>query len=253
MKINTAKQRLLEGKPSIGIVSVLGSPLVAETLAYAGFDFVLFDNQHGFWNDESTWLAFRTIHSSPATPMVRVQLNNFGAIGRLLDRGALGVVIPMVESAEQAHAAASAARYPPRGNRSFGPFLAEYHGKDYWEKIEDELLMAVQIESAKAVEQAEAIMAVDGVDGCWIGPLDLAKTLGVDLDTSEGKRAHEQAILDVLAACHQTGKIPGIHALSPGDARHRIEQGFLFVTVGVETALINAGAQAALQQLGRLP
>ncbi len=252
MKINTVKQRLFEGQPSIGIVSVLGSPLVAEALAGAGFDFVLIDNQHGFWHDESTWLAFRTMNDSPAVPMARVQQNNFGAIGRLLDRGAMGLVIPMVESAEQAQAAARAARYPPRGSRSFGPFLAEYHGKDYAEKIEDELLVAVQIESATAADQAEAILSVDGVDGCWVGPLDLVKTLGIDLNTAQGRQAHEQALFKVLTACKKTGKIPGIHALSPEDARHRIEQGFLFVTVGVETALLQTGARAVLKQTGRL-
>jgi 4-hydroxy-2-oxoheptanedioate aldolase len=253
MKINIVKQRMLEGKPAIGIVSVSGSPLMAEALSHAGFDFVLLDNQHGLWNDDTGWLAFRSIISGPAVPMARVGQNDFGAIGRLLDRGALGLVVPMVESVEQARAAANAVRYPPQGNRSYGPILAQYHGGDYDSWIDHEVFLAVQIESAKAVEYVEDILAVDGVDGCWIGPLDLARTMGVDLRTMEGTRAHEQAILHVLDACRATRKIPGIHGLTTADAHRRLEQGFLFVTAGVDMALLSNGAQDALRQLGRLP
>jgi 4-hydroxy-2-oxoheptanedioate aldolase len=248
MKINTAKRRLVAGQPAIGICNGAGSVLLAEAYSNFGFDFVLLDNQHGLWDDHSCWLAFQAISRGPAIPVARVNWNDFAAIGRLLDRGALGVVVPMVESAEEARAAAKAVRYPPRGSRSFGPMLARYHGADYDKWIDDEVLLMVQIESALAVERAEEILAVEGVDGCWVGPADLARTMGVDLTTPEGLQAHERALGRVLEACRKTGKIPGIFGGALDITRRRVEQGFRFVTVD-DSSVIAAGVQEALRQV----
>ena len=251
MRVNTAKRRMLEGEPAIGASVGLGSPLAAEILSRAGFDFVLVDNQHGSWEDDSTMQAFRSICLGPAVPMARVQQNDFYAIGRLLDRGALGIVVPMVHSAEEAKAAAFAVRYPPRGGRSWGPFGARFYGSDYRSWIDDEVFLAVQIESERAVNCAEEILAVEGVDGCWIGPADLANSMGVDLSTPEGREAHEAAILRVLEACRKTNKIPGIAA--GDDAQHWLEKGFLFVTAGGDAGFVLSGARETLRRLGRLP
>jgi 4-hydroxy-2-oxoheptanedioate aldolase len=163
----------------------------------------------------------------------------------------MGIVVPMVETAEQAKAAARAARYPPRGKRSAGPLGARYHGTDYMDWADDEIFLAVQIEAASAVEQAEAIMAVDGIDGCWIGPADLRNTMGVDLATPEGAASHEAAIQRVLKACRNTGKIPGI--ASSHDVQHRIDQGFLYVTAGGDYPFILQGAKYFLAICGREP
>ena len=251
MKVNTAKQRMLEGKPAIGIVSVTASPLVTEVLSRAGFDFVLLDNQHGAWDDESSWLGFRSISTGPAMPMARVKQNDFGAIGRLLDRGALGIIVPMVDSADQARAAANAVRYPPRGSRSYGALLAQYHGSDYDTWIDDEVFLAIQIESVRAVENVDEIIAVDGVDGCWIGPVDLAGTMGVDLRSPDGARAHEQAILHVLEACRSAHKIPGIYGATTAIAQRWIKRGFLFVTAISDDRLLSNGAQDLVRLFGR--
>ena len=145
----------------------------------AGFDFVLVDNQHGDWDDATTLAAFRAISLGNATPVARVRQNDFYAIGRLLDRGALGIVVPMVNSADEARAAAFAMRYPPYGGRSYAGSLAVHYGPDYDTWADREVFLAVQIETAQAAEHAEEIMAVEGVDGCWIGPMDLARSLGV--------------------------------------------------------------------------
>jgi 4-hydroxy-2-oxoheptanedioate aldolase len=250
MKINTIRRRLLAGRPVIGVCTAFGSVLLAEAYSNLGFDFVLLDHQHGLWDDQSGWLGFQAVSRGPAIPVARVVWNDFAAIGRLLDRGAMGVVVPMIESAEAARAAASAARYPPQGKRSFGPALARYHGADYDTWINGEVLLMVQIEAAQAVEHAEEILAVEGVDGCWVGPMDLGRTMGVDLGTAEGRQAHEQALGRVLEACRQTGKIPGIFGGDVATTRRRVEQGFLFVTVD-DTAVIGAGVQAALQHVGQ--
>jgi 4-hydroxy-2-oxoheptanedioate aldolase len=246
---NEAKRRMLNGRPAIGAPVGLGSPLAAELLSLAGFDFVLVDNQHGAWDDNTTMLAFRTIALGSAVPMARVRWNDFYAIGRLLDRGALGIVVPMINSVEEARAAAFAARYPPEGGRSVGAFGAQFHGPDYMQWINDEVVLAVQIESQQAVDRAEQILSVPGVDGCWVGPADLANSMGVDPNTPEGSDAREAAILSVLGACRRTGKIPGI---AGGDrAGHWIEQGFLFVTTSGDDALVASGGRETLRSLGR--
>ena len=250
MKINTMKRRLLAGQPAIGVCTGFGSILLAEEYSKLGFDFVLLDNQHGLWDDHSSWLGFQAVSRGTAVPVARVVWNDFAAIGRLLDRGALGIVVPMVESAEEARAAARAVRYPPRGSRSYGVRLAKYHGADYETWIDDEILLMVQIEAAQAVERAEEILGVEGVDGCWVGPMDLGRTMGVDTKTAEGLQAHEQALGRVLEACRKTGKIPGIFGGDIATTRRRVGQGFLFVTVD-DMAVIGAGVQETLRQVAQ--
>ena len=250
---NTAKHRMLSGQPALGTVLNLGSPTAAQLLAQTGLDFMLVDAQHGDWDDHNCLNAFRQIQLGTATPMARVCRNDFYAIGRLLDRGALGIVVPMVESAEEARQAAHAMHYPPAGGRSFGPILASYHGDDYADRIDREVFLAVQIECATAVERAEAILGVEGVDGCWIGPMDLARSMGVDVSTASGREAHRAAILRVLDACRKTGKIPGIFTADFVTARYWIERGFRFVTVSSDIGFMLSGAQESLRELGRLP
>ncbi len=251
MKTNAAKQKLLAGKPAVGIVLWSGSTLAAGMLARTGFDFLVVDNQHGDWDDSGSMAAFRGISLGTATPMARVRQNDYYAIGRLLDRGALGIMVPMVNSVAEAWAAAFAVRYPPRGGRSMGAALADFYGQDYVKWIDGEVFLAVQIETPEAVAAAREIMAVEGVDGCWVGPADLGATMGVDLQTAEGAAAREEAILSVLEACRQAGKVPGIHALSLADARKWLERGFRLVTVGAETDLMVQGAAGVLRELNQ--
>ena len=252
MKINTAKQRMLEGKAAIGVEVGLGSPIAAEILSLAGFDYALVDQQHGFWEDSSIMHAIRSITLGSAVPMVRIQENDFCVIGKMLDMGALGIVVPMVNTAEQARAAALAARFPPRGGRSAGPFGVASYGSDYMSRIDDEVFLAVQIETVQGLNNAEEIFSVDGVDGCWIGPGDLGKSMGVDRSTQEGQDAHEAALLQILAACQDAGKIPGLSTGHYTDAQRRMDQGFLFVTAGYDDGFVAQGAEETLRQLGRL-
>ena len=251
MKVNEAKRRMLEGKPAIGAEVGLGSLLAAEMLSPLGFDFVLVDNQHGSWDEVGSLYAFRSIGLGAAIPMARVRQNNFAAIGQLLDRGALGIVVPMVNSVEEAEAAAHATRFPPRGGRSGGAFGAGFHGDDYMSWIDDQVFLAVQIETKQAVERAEAIMAVDGIDGCWVGPGDLRFSMGVDLGVPEGYKAHEEAIISVIEACHKTNKVPGISTPNAVEAQRWIDHGCLFITAGADSEWVVDGAQKTLEQLGR--
>ena len=251
MAVNKAKQRMLEGKPAIGAEVGLGSPLSAELISPLGFDYVLVDNQHGAWADQSSMHAFRSISLGTAVPMARVRRNDFGLIGRLLDMGCMGIVVPMVNNAEEAEAAVFATRYPPLGGRSIGPFGTGFLGDDYDDWANDQIFLAVQIETDEGARNAEEIMAVEGIDGCWIGPGDLSRYMGLDLNTSEGREVHTTTIRSIIAACHRTGKIPGISTQSAEVAQRWIDEGCLFVVAGVDTVWVVEKARETLQALGR--
>lgn len=250
MRKNTAKSRMLEGEPAVGAMVGLGSALAAQILSQAGFHHVLVDCQHGIWDENSAMAAFQAICGGPAVPMARVRQNDFGAIGGLLDRGAMGIVVPLINTAEEARAAAAAMRYPPQEGRSLAILAGRMHGDNYWAEANDELLLAVQIESAQAVENVEEIMAVDGVDACWIGPGDLAASMGVDVNTPEGRSAHDEAIRTVLRACKKSDKIPGICAIGVPTAQRWIDEGYLFVTAASDYGYLLVNGPETVKELG---
>ncbi|MGH2614690.1 MAG: HpcH/HpaI aldolase family protein [Thermomicrobiales bacterium] len=251
MKINVAKTKMAAGQPAFGYALELGSPIAAELIAGTGVDFVMVDTQHGSFGPESTTRALMAIAAAAAdaVPMARVARNDYTLIGRLLDEGAVGIVVPMVNAPGEAKAAAEACRFPPRGARSWGWGRAGRYGDDYADWIDEQVFVAVQIESAEAVTNAEAILATPGVDGCWIGPSDLAVSLGLHPRDAAGADRHERAIAQVLAACRNTGKIPGYAAYTPEDALLRADQGFLFLTAGCDLEILLAGARSGVAQL----
>ncbi len=242
------KRRLLAGKPSVGVTAGLNSATSAAIIARAGVDHVMIDSQHGEWEERTRIEAIRSVTLQGVTPVVRVVSNTFANIGRALDAGALGIVVPMVSSVEEAQAAASAMRYPPRGHRSTADPLAVHLGSGYGAFADDEVFLAVQIETRAGLENVEAIMAVDGVDGCWLGPADLALTNGMTL----GDEAHSAAIRRILAACKASGKFGGMFAANTAIARRWIEEGFQFVSVSGDTALIAMGSAAIMDGLADL-
>ncbi len=249
MRTNAAKEKMLRGEPAFGYALGLGSPLAAEILANCGIDFILLDTQHGSFGPDSTIASLMAIAAGPATAMARVARNDYTMIGRLLDEGALGIVVPMVHTADDARVAAAACRFPPVGTRSWGWGAASRYGEDYSDAVNDQLFVAVQIESAQAVENAEAILAVPGVDGCWIGPSDLSLSMGIHPRDRNRDERVAQAIERVLAACRNTGKTPGIAASSPEEGRQRADAGFRYITAASDTGFIAAGARAGLAVL----
>lgn len=250
MRVNTAKQKMLQGKAAFGYALGLGAPLIAEALSRCGIDFLLIDNQHGSYGPDSTLAALIAAEGGAATPMARVARNDYTMIGRLLDEGMMGIVVPMVHTVEDARAAAMACRFPPVGNRSWGWAHASVYGDDYPDWINDQIFLAVQIESAQAVENAEAIMAVPGVDGCWVGPADLALSMGVHPRDAANHEGHQRALERVIQACRNTGKIPGFAAAGPEDAVQRARQGFQYLTSGSDVGFLLEGANAGLKTLG---
>ncbi len=249
MKINTAKQMMLQGKPAFGFGLGLGSPAAVELLSTSGIDFLLLDRQHGSWGDDSTIAALVAMTAGAAVPMARVARNDYTLIGRLLDEGVLGIVVPMVHTPEEAKAAADACHFPPVGTRSWGWGRARVHGDDYASWIGDEVFVAVQIESIQAVENAEAILATPGVDGCWLGPSDLALSMGIAPAVMFERDEHARAIERVLQACRNTGKIPGFAGSSPQHGAALAQQGFQFITAGSDIGFLLGGAGDAVKLL----
>ena len=246
MRVNTVKKKLLEKKPVFGAEAAMGSSLLAEALAFAGFEFIQVDNQHGQWSYDRLMHAFRGICLGGALPMSRVRHNNYAEIGTIMDLGALGIVVPMVNSAEEATRAVRAAFYPPFGDRSGGAIGVGIHAApdEYRARIKEEALLIVQIETREAVERAEDILSVDGVDGCMVGPNDLGISMGVPFWSQE----HEAAIEKVLKVCAKVGKIPGIAAWgteSNAPAR-RAAQGFLFIQATSDKEIVPRGARQIL-------
>jgi 4-hydroxy-2-oxoheptanedioate aldolase len=248
--VNSAKAKMAAGQPAFGYALELGSPIAAELLATTGIDFIMLDTQHGSFGPDSTISALMAVSAGgAATPMARVARNDYTLIGRLLDEGALGIVVPMVHTPEEARAAAEACRFPSLGTRSWGWGRAGRSGDDYADDVNEQIFVAVQIESAEAVANAEAILATPGVDGCWIGPSDLALSLGLHPRDAQGDERQEQAISRVLEACRNTGKIPGFASYTPEEARFRAAQGFLFLTAGSDLEILLAGARSGVDDL----
>ncbi|MDW7981413.1 MAG: aldolase/citrate lyase family protein [Thermomicrobium sp.] len=253
MRENRAKQKMRAGQPAFGYTLQLGAPLVAEALANCGIDFILIDTQHGTFGSDTVIETLMALSYGHAVPMARVARNDYTMIGRLLDDGALGIVVPLVHTPEEARAVADACRFPPRGRRSWGWGRARVYGADYPAWIDEELFVAVQIESAQAVENAEAILSVPGIDGCWIGPGDLALSLGLDPHRAADDERQERAIERVLEACRNTGKIAGYAAYGIEDALRRAAQGFRFVTAGSDIGFLVQGALSGVERLGLEP
>lgn len=251
MRTNHVRHALARDEPMYGYSAGLGSLLAVETLSRTGIDFILVEQQHGAWGEHEAFLAFMAIEGGSAVPMTRVSSNDYTKIGRMLDQGALGIIVPMVDTAEQAKAAADACHLPPAGTRSWGFGRARSHGADYADFINDEVLCMVQIESATAVENAEAILATPGVHGCWAGPSDLALSMGIHPHHMNDNAEHHRALERIVKACHNTGKAPGLACNSPAEAVAKLEMGFRFLTAGSDSGFMGAGATAGLKVLGR--
>jgi len=249
MKINLAKQKMLRGQPTFGYTAKLGSPVAAEILGQSGVDFVIIDGQHGSWGPDSIIAGITAICATPAMPFARVLTNQFHLAGQLLDAGVLGIVSPIVNTVADARAFAQACRYPPVGERSFGWGRAGAYGDDYADWANEQLFVAVQIESVPALENVEAIMATPGVDGCMVGPADLALSMGFHPREVPKHDEHARALERIVQACRNAGKIPGIDTggAGPESAIQRVQQGFVFIPMGADARFLIAGAAAGVK------
>lgn len=233
-------------RPQVGMWVCTGSPLVAEICAGAGLDWLLIDGEHSPIGLETTSALLQAVAPYPVTPVVRAPSDDAVVLKQLLDLGVQNLLVPMVDTAEQAAAVVRAVRYPPRGIRGVGSALSRgarwNRVEGYMADADQHVSLFVQVESVTGVENAAAIAAVDGVDGVFVGPSDLAASMGV-----LGQQTH----LDVTAAVRATfeavrgaGKPVGVNAFDPAVARSYLEAGASFMLVGADVALLARGSEA---------
>ena len=241
------KARLKAGEPLLGAWCMIPGALTAEALGRAGFDWVLIDMQHGCMDYETALEMIRAVDLGGATPIVRAPWNDPGIIGRLLDSGALGVVIPMIQTAEDARRAVDACLYPPAGRRSFGPVRVGLRdGPGYFADANDRVLVIPMIETAEALAEVDAIARTPGVDALFVGPFDLSIALGLPPGDNDGKPAFDEAIAKVSAAARAAGVATAVLS-NAGVAPLRLRQGFRLVSVVTDLSALTLAARADLQ------
>jgi 4-hydroxy-2-oxoheptanedioate aldolase len=219
-------------------------------MAHQGWDTLTIDLQHGVVDYPAMVTMLQAISTTPTVPIVRVPWLEPGILMKTLDAGAYGLICPMVNTREDAQKLVAYTSYAPRGTRSFGPVRALlYGGADYYEHADRTIVRFAMIETAQALDNLDAILAVEGLDAVYIGPSDLSISLGCKPSFDEPEPKAAQAIDHILARARHHGIVAAIHNGTPEAARARIEKGFQLVTVSSDARLIAAGAQQILSKM----
>ncbi len=248
MRENTLKTSWQNGNPTFGAWLSSGSPIMAELFGGFDFDYVNIDMQHGLVDYTEALYTLQAMQRVEATPTVRVPWNEPGIIGKVLDAGAMGVIIPMVNSVAEAEQAVAACRYAPAGSRSYGPARAAMalSDGDYASEANDTIACIPMIETVQAIEDIDNILDVPGIDAVYVGPADLSITLGLPPGSDQEAQSFNDALATVVDACNARGITPGIHSTHALAAK-RVEQGFRMITITSDTLAMMAGAKAALR------
>jgi 4-hydroxy-2-oxoheptanedioate aldolase len=251
---NRLKQRLRNGENVLGSWTMLGSPQAVEILSLAGYDFLVLDQEHGLGDPTTLGAQLHAMSATPTVGVVRVPWNDHVYLKRVLDVGAEAVLIPSIDTADDARAAVAACLYPTRGRRgtASSSVRASSYGmaSDYVATCADNLLIACQIESAKAVENIDEILAVDGIDMLFIGPFDLSATVGQmgNLKHPEVARLIAHAETRIRAAGRPMGTVP-----HPGCTwKDMHARGYQFVNAGSDVARLRDGALADVKEFRAL-
>ena len=250
--VNRFRDALRAGRPQIGLWVGLADANAAEALALAGFDWLLLDGEHAPNDPPSVLAQLRAVAPYVAHPIVRPVQADVALVKQYLDIGAQTLLVPMVDTPEQAELMARAMRYPPAGIRGVGAALARASRwnqvDDYLKLADEQMCLLVQAETPRALANLGAIAAVEGVDGVFFGPSDLAASMG--LRGQPGHPQVQQAILEGIATVRAAGKAAGILATDPALARQYLDAGALFVAVGLDTALLVQAATALARSFG---
>ena len=250
MRANTIKAIWNSGGVALNAWSSIPAPYAAEVLGHQGVDAVTVDLQHGMAGFDTAVAIFQAISATPALPFARVAHNDLSQINKLLDAGAYGIICPMVSTPEDARRFARACRYPPLGDRSFGPARGLlYGGADYFKCANAEIATLAMIETAEGLENLKAILAVEELDGIYVGPNDLCLALGVEPNAESDAQIVKDAISRIVDACRSAGKAAGIFCSSGQAAAMRAEQGFNFVTPGNDAALLGKALRKEVAEL----
>ncbi|WP_427015917.1 HpcH/HpaI aldolase family protein [Pseudarthrobacter sp. P1] len=250
MKAAEFASKVRSGATVLGYWAVLDSPVSTERIARLGYDYVALDAQHGLMG-YSGWLhGLMAIDASgQAAGLVRVPANNATYIGQALDAGAAGVIVPLVNTAEEAAAAVRSVRYPPHGNRSYGPMRSALRIGPKPADADAAVLCLVMIETPEGLANVEEICSVPGVDGVYIGPSDLCIAVGGkypnDPDVAE---EFDAALVRIRTVAQDAGIVAAIHTASGEIARARIAEGFTFITVASDLTHLEAAAVQHLDE-----
>jgi 4-hydroxy-2-oxoheptanedioate aldolase len=243
----TARARRRE--PVVGYWMTLDSPVLAERLAGVGYDYVVLDAQHGELDGRAQLAGLLALDAAAGSAgLVRVEANSATAIGRALDLGAAGVIVPLINTAEDAAAAVTAARYPPRGSRSYGPLRSDLRIGPTPAEANTTVLVLAMIETADGLAQVESIAATPGLDGVYVGPSDLSLGLGAEVPGDPAvAEEFEAALTRIRAACQANNIIAGIHTPSGEAAAERLAQGYSLATVAHDVGHLVAVARDHLE------
>lgn len=241
------KEKLASGGTALGFWGMLPGSFGAEMAAGAGYDYVSLDQQHGLVGAGDMLPFFQAVRAGGSTPVTRVGRNDPFHIGRALDFGAEGVIVPLVDNAGEASLAVEACKYPPTGKRSYGPVRAgEVFGTADPRRLDEQALCFVMVETGEGLANVAEIAATPGLDGIYIGPADLALGIGLEPQLEVTEPEHIVAIGKIREACEKNGIVPAIHSDSGDRARKHAEAGFRMITVTADYGLIQRGAAAEL-------
>lgn len=257
MRVNAVKQALKAGQPSVGTWLSLGSITASRFLARCGFAWLTVDIEHSLVDWETATHMFASIADAGCTALARVPANRHDHIKRVLDNGAHGVVVPMVNTREEAEAAVSACLYPPAGTRSVGGSVHALNfgcpPAEYYAKANDEVIVVLQCEHIQAVEDADRVFSVPGIDAIFVGPNDLAASMRGKDGSPPSAEATAQAMAHILATCKKHRVAAGVHCYSPEEARARIAEGWQFLAIGSELRMMMDSANDIVKRTGLGP
>lgn len=230
------------------------SPIVAETLAREGFGAVSIDQQHGLWGTDGMVAAMGAIRAAGAAPLVRIPLGAYAVASRALDMGAEGIVAPMINTLADAKAFVGATKFPPLGERSWGPMRAMTlagigDAKSYLREANDNIVTLAMIETKTAMANIDAIAAVPGIDVLFVGPSDLSIGLSDGAELDPHSRTVEDAIDRIVAACNKAGKVAGLYCANAERAVACARRGIRFLAVGSDLGFLRAGTAAQVKTL----
>jgi 4-hydroxy-2-oxoheptanedioate aldolase len=254
MKSNPVRVKLRSGQPSIGTWLALPDPIFAQLMSTTGFDWLTVELEHSPATIESAAHCFAVIAGSGTVPLARIPWNSIENIKRVLDTGAWGIVVPMVNSRDEAEAVVSAARYRPLGKRSVGGQLhaASFatDGPSYYARANEEILVVVMAEHIDAIENIDAILSVPGIDAVFVGPNDLHASIGLAPAFDSDNPTFNAAIKKVLASARTHGVAPGIHVADAAQASRRLAEGWQMIAVASEVGFMLAKAGEIAHALG---
>jgi 4-hydroxy-2-oxoheptanedioate aldolase len=254
MKTNHVRAKLKRGEPSVGTWLTLPDPVAAHLMSRAGFDWLTVELEHTPITMETAAESFAIIAANGPAPLARVPWNTGENIKRVLDTGAWGIVVPMVNSRAEAEAAVAAARYQPLGERSVGGQLhAMNFGTDpatYYARANDEILVVIMAEHIKAIEAADDILSVPGIDAVFVGPNDLHNSMGQKPVFESDYKGFVEGLQHILKTARKYGVAAGIHVLDAPTAKRRIGEGFQFIAVASESGMMLSKAREITGALG---